>query len=91
MAAGPIVAWIAAGLENAVIVGGLSAMGAGLFSIGIPKNSVLKYETAVKSGKFVLVAHGSPDEVTRAKNILDQTGLGGTTLHMEAELAGAAR
>jgi hypothetical protein len=45
----------------------------------------------VKSGKFVLVAHGSPDEVTRAKNILDQTGLGGTTLHMEAELAGAAR
>jgi len=30
-----------AGLEGAVAVGGLSAIGAGLYSIGIPKNSIL--------------------------------------------------
>jgi len=91
MVAGPLVGWIVAGLENAVLVGGLSVFGAGLYSIGIPKNSVMKYETAVKSGKLLLVAHGTPDEVSRAKQLLDQAGIGGTTLHMEAELASAAR
>jgi len=88
---GPMVGWIMAGLENAAVVGVISALGAGLYSIGIPKNSVLKYETAVKNGKFVLVAHGTPDEVLQAKKILDETGAGGNTLHMEEELVGADR
>ncbi len=39
--AGPLVASIVAGLESAVVVGGISALGAGLFSIGIAKDSVL--------------------------------------------------
>jgi uncharacterized membrane protein len=91
MVAGPMVAWIVGALEEAVIVGGLSALGAGLYSIGIPKDSILKYETAVKSGKFVLVAHGTADEVSRAKKLLDQAGIGGSTLHMGAELASASR
>jgi len=33
-------------IENAVVVGGLSALGAALYSIGIPKDSVIQYETA---------------------------------------------
>jgi uncharacterized membrane protein len=37
LAAGPVVAWIVAGLEGAVEVGALGALGAGLFSIGIPQ------------------------------------------------------
>jgi len=41
------------------VVGGLSALGAGLFSIGIPKNSVLEYETAVKSDKVLLLIIGT--------------------------------
>ncbi len=53
---GPLVAWIVAGLENAVVVGGLSALGAGLYSIGIPKDSVVEYEAAVKAGKYVVVS-----------------------------------
>src|ERR1700678_4831874 len=36
---------LAAGLENAVLVGGLSALGAALYSPGIPKDSVLQYES----------------------------------------------
>ena len=55
------------------MVGGISALGAGLFSIGIPKNSVMQYETEVKNGKLLLVVHGTADEVERAKDILDQT------------------
>ncbi|MGD0291988.1 MAG: general stress protein, partial [Candidatus Binataceae bacterium] len=39
---GPLVAWIVGALEGAVVMGGLSAVGAGLYSIGIPKDSVMK-------------------------------------------------
>jgi hypothetical protein len=67
---GPLAAWIVAGLENAVVVGGLSAIGAGLYSIGIPKDSIVTYETAIKAGEFLVVAHGTSDETAKAKNIL---------------------
>ena len=40
------------GIENAVMVGGLSALGAALYSIGIPKDSVIQYETALKADAF---------------------------------------
>ncbi len=73
LAAGPLVGWIVAALEGAAVVGGLSAIGAGLYSLGIPKDSILRYETALKTGKFVLIAHGSLDEIARAKEILNST------------------
>jgi hypothetical protein len=80
--AGPIVAWIVGALEGAAVVGGLSAIGAALYSIGIPKESVLEYETSLKAGKFMLVVHGRPDEVVRAKEILATTDATMTRLHV---------
>jgi hypothetical protein len=68
--AGPLVASIIAGLEGAVAVGGLSAIGAGLFSIGIPKDSVVQYEVALKANQFLLIAHGTAQEVAKARDIL---------------------
>jgi hypothetical protein len=50
------------------------ALGAGLCSIGIPKDSIVKYETALKADQFVVVAHGTVDDVTNAKRILERTG-----------------
>ena len=73
LVAGPLVAWLVGALEGAVVVGGLSAIGAALYSIGIPKDSILKYETALKAGKYVIVAHGTADEVTNAKKIIENT------------------
>jgi len=73
LVAGPLVSWIIGALEGAIVVGGLSAIGAGLFSLGIPKDSILQYETALKAGKFVLIAHGSMDDITHAKEILNRT------------------
>jgi uncharacterized membrane protein len=80
---GPLVLWIVGALENAIVTGGLTALGAGLFSIGIPKNSVLQYETAVKNGQLLLVAHGTADEVERARSLLHQTKAKSTTVHAE--------
>jgi Heat induced stress protein YflT domain len=68
--AGPLVSWIVGALEGAVVVGGLSALGAGLYSIGIPRDSILEYETALKADRFLLVVHGSPAEVESARQIL---------------------
>jgi uncharacterized membrane protein len=73
LVAGPLVGWIVGALEGAVVVGGLSAVGAGLFSLGIPKDSILRYESALKTGKFVLIAHGTADEVARARDIINRT------------------
>jgi len=70
LAAGPLVSWIIGGVEGAAVVGGLSAIGAGLFSIGIPKDSIVSYETALKAGKFVVIASGSADDSAKAKEIL---------------------
>jgi uncharacterized membrane protein len=72
IAAGPVVGWIVSALEGAVVVGGLSALGAGLYSQGIPKNSVLKYETDLKNGKFVVIAHGTAQEAKNAREIIDR-------------------
>jgi hypothetical protein len=73
LVAGPLVGWIVGGLEGAVVVGGLSAIGAGLYGLGIPKDSVLRYETALKTGKFILIAHGSAGETTHAREIINRT------------------
>jgi uncharacterized membrane protein len=73
LAAGPVVAWIVAGLEGAVEVGALGALGAGLYSIGIPKDSVVKYEAALKTDQFLLIVHGTAAEVEEARDIIKTT------------------
>lgn len=78
---GPLVSWIIGALEGAVIMGGLSAVGAALYSIGIPKDSIIKYETSLKSNKFLVVAHGSIEEVNKARGILDATSATETAVH----------
>jgi hypothetical protein len=61
---------VVAAIEGAIVVGGLSALGAALYGSGIPKDSVLAYETAIKSDGFLVTAHGPAVEVARAKAIL---------------------
>jgi uncharacterized membrane protein len=87
LVAGPLVAWIVAGLEGAAVVGGVSAIGAGLVSIGIPKDSVLKYEVALKTDKFMLVVHGTSELVAKAKAIIGGTEHHSYTVHGEAVFA----
>ena len=73
LVAGPVAAWIIGALEGAVVVGGLSVLGAALYSAGIPKDSILKYETAIKADKYLVVVHGTADQVAKASEILNRT------------------
>jgi hypothetical protein len=71
--AGPIVAMLVGALEGAVVVGGVSALGAALMQIGVPEDKVIKYETALKVDKYVLMVHGSAQEQDQARTVLEQT------------------
>ncbi len=81
LAAGPLVSTIVAALEGAAVTGGLSAFGAALYSLGIPKNSVLSYETAIKAGKFMVVAHATGEEIAKAQDIFRTSGAAALALH----------
>ena len=67
---GPIVAVLINALEGAVMVGGLSAIGAALTSIGVSETDSIKYERALKSDKFVLLVHGSVEEAAHVDRLL---------------------
>jgi hypothetical protein len=68
--AGPVGVWIIDALEGAISVGGVTALGAGLVSLGVPKDNVLKYESSIKAGKFLLISQGTVEEVNRTRDIL---------------------
>lgn len=68
---GPLVSTLVGGLEGAVVVGGLSALGAALYSIGIPKNSIVEYETAIDADKYLVIAHGPAEIVDEARIVLE--------------------
>ena len=90
MVLGHLAAMVVAAVEGAVLFGGLSALGAALFSIGIPKDSVIEYEQAVKADGFLVVAHGSAEDMARSKAVLESSNPARIDLHenVKAQVAG---
>ena len=78
---GPLVVYLISAVEMAVVTGGITALGGALASIGIPEDSVVRYETALKADKFILIVHGTFLEVEKAKNILMQSNAEETAIH----------
>ena len=78
-----------AGVENAILTGGLGALGAALYSLGIPKNSVLEYETAVKADNFLIAVHGTAEDMTRARAVLQTTSSTRVDTHQTLGAVGA--
>jgi hypothetical protein len=81
---GPLVSSVLSALEKTSALGGLSAFGAGLAGMGIPKNSVFRYEAALMAGKFLLVAQGTCEEVEQARRELNKTTLTEAAVHQAA-------
>ncbi len=78
---GPLAAWLVGTLEGAVVGGSVGALAGALTSIGIPKDSVLKYELEVKAGKFLVLGRGSADLVEKARAVLRSSGAEHVTGH----------
>jgi len=74
-------------VEGAVVVGGLSALGAALYGIGIPKDSVIQYETDMAADRFLVMAHGTADEMARAHALLLQANPTSVEVHSQAAVA----
>lgn len=84
---GPLAAALFGGLQGAALVGGVGALAGALMSIGIPKDSVLRYETALKADKFVLVLNGDAQELEAAREVLETSGLSSFDHHHQQEEA----
>lgn len=67
---GHLAAMLFGAAEGALFVGGVGALSGALISVGIPKDSVVRYEEAVKADQFLVMAHGTPDEIKQAQTIL---------------------
>jgi uncharacterized membrane protein len=78
--AGPITGILAGWLEGTIVGGaGTAAIGglAGALSgLGIPKNEVIKYETQVRAGEFIILVTGTDDDVSRSKSLLEKISQG---------------
>lgn len=71
-AAGPVVHLLVGALEGAALVGGLSALGAALTALGVPKKNVLKYEMELKADKYLVIAHGDAKDIALAREIMNR-------------------
>jgi uncharacterized membrane protein len=87
LVAGPVISWIVGALEGAVIGGGMTAIGAGLYGMGVPKDSVVEYETALKTDTFLLMVHDTAPEVERARSAIAGTRPVTMTLHEAKRIA----
>jgi uncharacterized membrane protein len=87
---GPLAAMLFSGLQGAVVVGGVSALAGALTSIGIPRDSVLRYEAALKANKFILMVHGDTQEISRVQEVLKSSGLSSFEQHPAQSNASAA-
>ena len=65
---------------GAAIGGGTTALAAALSGLGVPKDSVIRYEADLKANKFLLIASGTADEVQRARGLL--VGLAAGQVHV---------
>jgi hypothetical protein len=82
--AGSLASALLGGVEGAVAGAATTGVLGWLFSLGIGKQHILKYEQSVRAGKYLVIAHGSPDDVNRAKQVLAGTKPAELNVHGQA-------
>lgn len=72
LVAGPLAAMILGGIEGAAVgVAGGGALGA-LVGWGVSREHILRYEDHLQGGHYLVIAHGSPEDVATATDILSR-------------------
>jgi len=69
-APGPLSGWIIGAFEGGLVIGGICALGAGLYSVGVPKDHVLLYQADFKADKYLVMTRGTEDEVANTRNLV---------------------
>ena len=65
--AGQLASVLADMIEGAILLGSASALGAALISVGIPHDSIVEFESAIKTGKYMMIVHGEFDALKQAR------------------------
>ena len=76
-----LVGWIGEALEGAEVVDGLTAIGAGLVGMRIPKEGVVESEPALKTDRFLLMVYRSAAAVGKARGSLECSGAVHAAVH----------
>jgi hypothetical protein len=82
--AGSLASALLGGVEGALAGSALGGILSGLAAWGISKQHILKYEEVVKAGQYLVIAHGSAEDVKKAQAILAGTGASELTSHGQA-------
>jgi hypothetical protein len=70
IALGAVAAVMVSIVEGAIVGAGGCVLGAALYSIGIPQDSILEYEQTLKANGFLVFVHGNAAEIARARVVL---------------------
>lgn len=68
--AGSLAATMLAGVEGAALGGSAGGLFGGLLGLGVSKNKIIKYSESIAAGKYLVVAHGTAQDVAQAREIL---------------------
>ena len=88
---GPVVEGFVAGLARMPGARGLGSFGAGLSGLGIPADSTVRYKAELCADRLLLIAHGAPDELLRAKETLHKTRPEEVNIHFADKVIPAHR
>jgi hypothetical protein len=72
---GPLVSWMLLGLAGAMVVGGLGALAAGIYNLGIAHDSILQSESAFDTSTFGVRGDSSTRQASLARGIIKQSNL----------------
>ncbi|MBC8393013.1 MAG: hypothetical protein H8E17_10670 [Deltaproteobacteria bacterium] len=80
---GPLVAAIVRAFGRGVNIRSLRALHEGLYNIGIPKERVFQYESALKNGFCLVCARGPVDKIAEVKHVFDLSKAIEITVHYQ--------
>ncbi|MDO9410876.1 DUF1269 domain-containing protein [Patulibacter sp.] len=78
--------WLLFSIVGGALGAGMGAITAALASVGVPDDASLRYVTAIKADKQLVVAHGTADDIAFAHRVLD----GGDAETVESHLGRTA-
>jgi len=81
---GRLAALLLVGIEGALLGAATGSLLGALVNWGIAEEHILGYESQVQSGKQLVIAHGTDEEVAKAHAILEGTKVGALRVHTDS-------
>ena len=79
--AGSLAAVVLGGLEGAAVGSVSGGLFGALLGLGIGKDKVLKYQQNLEAGQYLVIAHGTQDDVRKARDMLEGTDAKEVDIH----------